>query len=190
MNDYQNILEQHQKAERPIKKRIPEFPNYAITKDGKVWSIARKDSRGNKIGGKWLKATPDVFGYLCVDLYKNDTRYHRLMHQLVLKTFIGNRPKGMVCRHLDGNKLNNNLDNLCWGTYSENQHDSVRHKTHVDNRGENCAASKLTEKDIVLIFNVYHDGAYTTKELAQHFGVSQSTVLLIAKRKRWKHLWE
>lgn len=51
----------------------------------------------------------------------------RAVHRLVLEAFIGTRPKEMVCRHLDGNSLNNDLSNLKWGTKKENAQDCVKH---------------------------------------------------------------
>ena len=33
----------------------------------------------------------------------------------------------MGCRHLDGDSMNNRLDNLCWDTQSENMKDVYRH---------------------------------------------------------------
>lgn len=49
------------------------------------------------------------------------------VHRIVLEAFVGLRPEGMVCRHLDGNGLNNNLSNLKWGTVKENYKDMVKH---------------------------------------------------------------
>lgn len=49
------------------------------------------------------------------------------VHQVVLEAFVSPRPEGMVCRHLDGNSLNNNLFNLKWGTPTENMQDMVKH---------------------------------------------------------------
>ena len=37
----------------------------------------------------------------------------------------------MVACHIDGNKLNNNLSNLKWGSYAENYADIVKHKTNA-----------------------------------------------------------
>lgn len=51
----------------------------------------------------------------------------RVIHRLVLETFIGSRPDKMECRHLDGNPHNNRLDNLIWGSALENAADRFRH---------------------------------------------------------------
>lgn len=49
------------------------------------------------------------------------------VHVLVLEAFDRPRPKGAVCRHLDGNPINNHLSNLAWGTHKENTEDRKRH---------------------------------------------------------------
>ncbi len=56
-------------------------------------------------------------------------RTYRFIHQLVLETFVGPCPQGMICRHLDGNKTNNRVENLCWGTSLENAQDKFIHGT-------------------------------------------------------------
>lgn len=50
------------------------------------------------------------------------------VHHAVLLAFVGPRPEGLLTRHLDGNCLNNRLDNLRYGTKSENSADFYRHK--------------------------------------------------------------
>ena len=59
-------------------------------------------------------------GYMCIDLYKNTKRKHFLVHRLVAETFIPNPNNLPQVNHLDGNKLNNNVNNLEWCTAKEN----------------------------------------------------------------------
>jgi len=108
---------------------IPGFPDYSITEDGRVWSIPRKGKRRNKCGDKWLKPRKHK-GYMWVSITKQGKCYRRSVHQLLLETYVGPKPPDQECRHLDGNKANNRLDNLKWGTRKENVLDSVKHGTH------------------------------------------------------------
>lgn len=48
------------------------------------------------------------------------------VHRLIAQTFIGTCPNGQEVRHLDGNPLNNKVDNLAYGTRSENILDVYR----------------------------------------------------------------
>lgn len=70
-----------------------------------------------------------VDGYQQVSLFRDGSRRSFTVHHLVLTAFIGDRPDGMLCRHIDGNPANNVLDNLRWGTPSENMRDKRRHGT-------------------------------------------------------------
>ena len=48
-----------------------------------------------------------------------------LAHVWVLEAFVGPRPKGAVARHLNDNRHDNRLENLMWGSRSENAQDAV-----------------------------------------------------------------
>src|SRR5690606_21740498 len=96
---------------------------YRVSDEGDIWSCRR---------GRNLK--PEVLkpgGHLRVELVDAEGRHAReLVHRVVLRTFVGPRPEGLVVRHLDGNPKNNRVDNLKYGTVSENCLDSVAHGTH------------------------------------------------------------
>jgi NUMOD4 motif/HNH endonuclease len=115
---------------------------YEVSSDGQIWSRPRERTRGGI-----LKPGVAGDGYLYVRLCRPGRRHARMIHLLVLEAFAGPRPdpppgcKRIDARHLDGNRLNNSITNLAWGTHSENQLDRVRHgadpnasKTHC-NRG-------------------------------------------------------
>ena len=171
-------------------KPIPNFPDYQITKDGRVWSNLRMSVQKHKIGGQWLKPRKrKQGGYLYVTLYEGLRQHTRYIHRLVLEIFVGSCPPGMECRHLDGNPKNNKLDNLCWGNHSENQYDAVKHRTHVDNRGEKHGLAKLTEQDVRMIIYMYRTGLFLQKEIAKIYGIYQNTVSRIVNRKRWGYLY-
>lgn len=56
-------------------------------------------------------------------------RRHRI-HRMVATTFLGPLPPGQVTRHLDDDKLNYRLDNLQYGTKSQNMNDAVANGKH------------------------------------------------------------
>src|SRR5699024_9822191 len=60
------------------------------------------------------------------------------VHSLVAESFIGARPEGMEVCHSDGNKTNNHVANLRFGTSSDNELDKVRHGTHHEAVKTHC----------------------------------------------------
>lgn len=170
-------------------KPIPGFPDYSITQDGKVWSKSRRDRFNRPVLGKWLKPQNSKDGYLHVSLCKKGYKYIRRIHRLVLDTYIGFRPLGKVSRHLNGNPKDNRLENLVWGTQSENIKDSVKHKTHVDNRGEKHGMSKLTDQEVRQIIYIHRTGVLSQRKIGKLFDVCNQTINFIVNQKTWQHLW-
>lgn len=158
-------------------KQIKDFPKYYINKFGRIFSLYTN---------RFLKGRINIYGYVEICLVKNKQRYYKKVHRLVLETFVGPCPLKMECRHLDGNKQNNNLSNLCWGTASENQQDRVGHGT--SNQGEKNPAVKLTEEEIKEIRKIYKIKYVFQRKLAKRFGVSQSQISRIINDTSWKYL--
>lgn len=103
--------------------------SYFITEDGKCY---------NEKTGKWLKGQVNCrHGYFSYNLTLPDGSKKRCVaHRLVAKAFIPNDdPQKDEVNHIDGNKLNNSVDNLEWVTHTENMHHAfdnelIQHK-HV-----------------------------------------------------------
>lgn len=134
--------------------------------------------------GRVLKASPDTHGYpmvtLCVDAVNKTT----LVHQLVLKAFVGPRPDGHECRHLDGQRANPRLDNLCWGTPKQNSDDKKRHGTVRPPRGSGHGLSKLTEAAVREIRASAKAGEPASSIGARH-NVSETHVRRLVRRQAW-----
>jgi hypothetical protein len=81
--------------------------------------------------GQILKPRALPSGYLRVSLSGRAEQY---IHTLVLTAFVGIRPDGMQCAHLDGNPANNCLSNLAWKTPVENNADKELHGTVMRGR--------------------------------------------------------
>lgn len=169
-------------------KNIPGFPNYAVTRDGKVFVKRRIDSRGRKAGRRFLSPVRQINGRFLVCLYSEGKSYQKQVHRLVLENFVGPCPEGMECRHLDGNPANNHLNNLKWGTKVENAKDRELHGRTA--KGLTNGMSILSEDQVRIIFDAYNDGVATQRELAKCFGTCQRTINLICRKITWKHLWE
>lgn len=156
---------------------IPGFPGYAVSDHGDVVSWRRGEF-------KMVSLVDPGNGYVRVGMSRDGKQELRLVHSLVLSTFQCERPEGLQVRHLNGNKKDNRLDNLKWGTAKENAEDRERHGTTAHNGGEKCNLSKLNN-DIVRQIRV---SAGTHREIAERFGISQPTVTRIINGQTWKNI--
>lgn len=92
-------------------KKIQNYDNYLIDENGNVY---------NEITKKYLKGSIGENGYLYYRLSKNGKKKMFYAHRLVAEAFIPNMSNLPVVNHIDNNKLNNNVTNLEWVSYSEN----------------------------------------------------------------------
>ena len=143
--------------------------DYEVTKAGEVI---------NKHTGKIIKAQKNGKGYLRVAIGKK----LMFVHRLVAEKYIPNPKNKPQVNHKDGNKLNNNAENLEWVTNKENRNHAVKNGLHFC--GEKCSWAKLTEKQVDFIRK---HTELNPKELAELFGVSVSHIREIRRNESWKH---
>ena len=169
-------------------KPIPNFSNYFVTKDGRVWSSGGR----TYTKAHWLRPTLDECGRPRVCLSEAGRIYHRRICRLVLEAFVGPCPEGMEACHNNGDPADNRLENLRWDTRSANALDAVRHGTASalgrNTRGTSNGNCKLTEQEVKDIDRKCRSGAIK-KDLALQYGVTPTMITYIAKHKTWKHLW-
>lgn len=110
---------------------VPGFEGiHEVSELGQVRRIA---SGKGQLGIGSVNGRVDRSGYQQVNLRRPGTSKWIRVHRLVAAVFIGPCPPDQEVRHLDGDRLNNALPNLAYGTRSENMRDMVRH-------GRNSAA--------------------------------------------------
>jgi hypothetical protein len=90
---------------------INDFLNYEISNLGNIRNIKTK---------RLLKQFKDRRGYCRVELSSNSKTKKYSIHRLVAQTFISNPQNKPEVNHKDGNKANNNVENLEWVTAKEN----------------------------------------------------------------------
>src|SRR5699024_7150413 len=98
-----------------------------------------------RLNGKLMRPTLNS-AYPHVSLSRNNERHTHYVHTLVLLAFVGERPAGMECLHKDGNPNNNRLDNLRWGTPSENNLDIVAHGNNHCLNKTHCPRGHLLQQ--------------------------------------------
>ena len=105
-------------------------------------------------------------------------------HKIVLESFVEQSAEGSETRHLNGNRSDNRLCNLGWGTKQENYADKVRHGTvysyYTAPRDEHPNAKLMTE-DVAAALYLIEKG-WLQDEVARLYGVHQSTISLATRR--------
>ena len=157
------------------RKVVAGFPAYTISNLG-ILRKGEKIIKGSTIAGR---------GWIQVHLRKPGYQRYTKMHTLVLEAFVGPRPPNMECRHLDGVRTNNRLDNLKWGTDQENADDRKLHGS--DPRGEQKKNAILTEV-IVLDARKRAANGETAVSIAKELGVSSAMLRSVINGTKWKHL--
>jgi hypothetical protein len=136
-------------------------PMLLLSEEGEVISLYKKKPRVLK---------PTMSGaYHAVNADGKTTHIHRLMAE----SWFGPAPfLGAVVRHLDGDRFNNRLSNLAWGTSAENSDDQARHGTRM--HGERNPMARLTRSAVEQMRGLRASGR-TFKSIASQFGVSPMT---------------
>ena len=86
-------------------------PRYMVSNTGRV---CRTDPF------RILNPSINKRGYKSINLYNNGSRTTKRVHRLVAEAFIPNKIESLQVNHKDGNKLNNNANNLEWTTAKDN----------------------------------------------------------------------
>lgn len=162
-------------------REIPQFPNYFVSSDGQLVSLARNKKR------VWPKLQEKAAnGYMRASFRVNGRNIKRPVHRMVLLTWGGLPTEGRTqVNHKNGIKTDNRLENLEWATHAENQA-HWRKYLHEQVRGEYVRASKLKPSDVHRIRSASQ--FLSTYELARAFGVNRSSVSSVISRRTWKHI--
>jgi len=92
-------------------KQIEGYPHLLISRAGKVWTTTYNRELHPHLTNR---------GYLRVNLSKDKTVKRASVHRLVAEAFIPNPDNLPTVDHIDGNKLNNCVENLQWLSQSDN----------------------------------------------------------------------
>lgn len=116
-------------------------------------------------------------GYIFATIKGKQTPIHRL----VATAFIPNPDKLPEVNHIDGNKMNNSVENLEWTSSSNNQIHAVRN--HLQPIGLSHYTGKFTDEERNKIKEMWNTGKYSKRELARIFNVSPTCISDIISNK-------
>lgn len=171
--------------EKQICELCPEIKDcYWIDETGKI--INKKT--GNVIS--WKK---EKNGYYRVSLMKiGGGTILKSVHKLVLMAFNPNKNQNKLqVNHKDGNKYNNNLENLEWVTAKQNiQHSIQNNLTNFDYlNGEGTNFNHYTEEQAKTVIELLKTNKYTDKEISKITGLPvRSFIAKIRRKETWKYL--
>jgi hypothetical protein len=162
-------------------KILEEFPNYIITEDGRIWSLAR---------GRFMQPYTDPkTGYRGTHvLNATGKSLPRRIHTLVATAFLGPRPKDKNVNHIDGIKTNNNISNLEYVTQKENSIHAVE-KGLIKTLDEHPQATKKNEYvvDAVFTYLMTND---SKKTITEKYGLSFQYLNRVLDGKLRKEIWK
>lgn len=154
---------------------------YEVSSDGCVRRLL-KANRGVRI----IKCNAHSSGYYRVDLCRDATVRHALVHRVVCMAFHGLPLPGQEVRHLNGDRKDNRAENLAWGTKKQNADDRSRHGRAMT--GERHPMVKLRAVDVLAIRQVAPSVKHV--EVAKEYGVSATLISDIRRGMIWRHLQE
>jgi len=153
---------------------------YEVSNFGRV---RRASGGSNTFIGKIMKLSIIPCGYQQVGLHNTNGRRTVYVQCLVAESFIGPRPPGEEVNHIDGDKTNNNINNLEYVTHSENVLHAFRTGLCISRKGEENHQSVLTEDNVHEIRSLLSTD--THKSIGRRFGVSRSAITDISIGRSW-----
>ena len=86
--------------------------------------------------------------------------------------------------HINGNKLDNSIDNLEWVTCQENIDHAIKNNLRAKVNG----AAKLTPNQVLEIVDLLLSKKYTYKQISEIYGLNEETVARIKRKESWVEL--
>ncbi len=141
------------------------------------------DKRTDNDCWNWM-GYKDIGNYGKINI-NNKTYYaHRFIYEQTFGKILG----GSFILHKCNNPSCCNPKHLYSGTQKDNIKQMYNDKRNVNHCGEKSGSTKLTEKDVLEIRELYLTKKYYQRDLGEIFGVHRYTITGIVNKKRWKHL--
>lgn len=155
-----------------IWKEVVNYPQYLISNKGRVYSKRSK------------KILKEGYGdYLSFVVSVDNKQKTMNIHREVAKAFLGPYPDGMQVAHLDGNRYNNNVENLQYVTPKINQSHRIIHGT--SSSGAKNGRAIISKEIAQETRERYLPYKITAPYLARQYGISETQAYRIIKGEQW-----
>lgn len=170
-------------------RKVVGYDDYYVTNDGRVWTNNRKN------GIERFMKQRCMGGYMSVALYKDGKAKHVRVHRLVAQAFIPNPCNKPYINHIDGNRVNNNVENLEWCTQKENVHHSIYvlgRWTSSDKQRASASVQgkknrKLTMEQANELRRLHKEEHISSTKLSEMYNLNLTSVKRILNGKAYKN---
>lgn len=153
---------------------------YEVSNKGRVYSYISNRILSNKF--------VNSCGYRTVKLTDFNESKSFTIHRLVALAFLPpNKENKRTINHIDGDKINNWVNNLEWATYKENFNHGLRTGLIGRARGTEIGCAKLNDKKVKEIKRKFKNGVKQA-ELAREYDVGHVTIWRVVRNKKWLHV--
>ena len=155
---------------------------YEISSSGRV-----RSKKKGKV--KILKPSKCGSGYYKITMYHKGKYYQKMIHSLVASVFIKKDDpyNKLQVNHIDGNKLNNSVNNLEWVTRSENIRHALKLNLSKPKKGKDVHFCKIDESIAHQICVLLSLGI-RPKKISKILGISRQIIQHIKSKNSWKHI--
>jgi hypothetical protein len=149
-------------------------------------SIICKDGSKKSYESKILSLATNRNGYKICSIIIDGKRKTCSVHRLVATSFKGFQ-KSLEVNHIDGNKLNNCVDNLEWVTRQQNIDHSMKSNLHWALKGQDHKMRKIDDMTALAIKTMISAG-FKQSKIFNGLKISKHIVYDIKRNKTWKHI--
>lgn len=162
---WKNVIEQKEPnlTEKQIEDEIwIDYEGYQVSNLGRL-----KDSKGNI-----RKTSVNSSGYKKTTINGKQ----KYIHRIIAQAFVLNPENKPYVNHIDGNKLNNQAENLEWVTAKENKEHAIKNNLVAKQCKNRPDIHKFSDEEIQKIKDEWETGKFNKKEIAQMHGCYTSTI--------------
>ena len=156
--------------DKQLLAEVPSYPGFYASRDGRIWS---------EKSNQWKKIVQHISGKGEVYLSVAIAHCPRRVHRLIAEAWVPNPEGKPEVNHIDGDKLNNSIENLEWVTRAENAQHAYDTGLSRAVKGVGSRVSKLNADQVKWIRD--SAGKVTQAKMAEALNVCVDTISKVAR---------